>query len=164
MVEVYRRFRGTCCLHHQGDKRPEDSHLHTRRLTTWNLTQYFIVSFYAFSSSDFHSECSMPSNFYVMQFRTITVTHSYLKTSVFTSYLFFLSSFLSFYLFLSSSFLIFLIPYLHFWTWLYSITMFLQTVYNQNQQLALSRLMHRIHCGSAVFPHQALERRTVQET
>jgi hypothetical protein len=24
--------------------------------------------------------------------------------------------------------------------------------------------MHRIRCGSAIFPHQALERRTVQET
>jgi hypothetical protein len=23
LVEVYRRFRGTCCLHHQGD-RPDD--------------------------------------------------------------------------------------------------------------------------------------------
>jgi hypothetical protein len=33
-----------------------------------------------------------------------------------------------------------------------------------NQQLALSRLMHSIHCGSAIFPYQALERRPVQET
>jgi hypothetical protein len=32
LVEVYRRFRGTCCFHHQDDKptrryNPEDSHL-----------------------------------------------------------------------------------------------------------------------------------------
>jgi hypothetical protein len=25
LVEVYRRFTGACCLHHQGD-RPEDNH------------------------------------------------------------------------------------------------------------------------------------------
>jgi hypothetical protein len=24
LVEVYRRFRGPCCLHHQGDDRPDD--------------------------------------------------------------------------------------------------------------------------------------------
>jgi hypothetical protein len=33
-----------------------------------------------------------------------------------------------------------------------------------NQQLALSLLMHSIHCGSAVFPYQALEIRQAQET
>jgi hypothetical protein len=32
------------------------------------------------------------------------------------------------------------------------------------QQLALSRLMHNIHCGRAVFQYQALERRTAQQT
>jgi hypothetical protein len=32
------------------------------------------------------------------------------------------------------------------------------------QQLAVSLLMHSIHCCSAVFPYQALERRTAQET
>jgi hypothetical protein len=41
LVEVYRRFRGTCCLQHQGDQKnfyqtarrniPEDSYLYTRR-------------------------------------------------------------------------------------------------------------------------------------
>jgi hypothetical protein len=35
LVEVYQRFRGPCCLHHQGDDRgskdPEDSHLLTHR-------------------------------------------------------------------------------------------------------------------------------------
>jgi hypothetical protein len=30
LVEVYRRFRGACCLQHQGD-RTQDSHLHTCR-------------------------------------------------------------------------------------------------------------------------------------
>jgi hypothetical protein len=33
-----------------------------------------------------------------------------------------------------------------------------------NQQLDLSRLMHSIYCGSAVFPYQALERTAAQET
>jgi hypothetical protein len=33
-----------------------------------------------------------------------------------------------------------------------------------NQQLALSRLMHSIHCGYAIFPYQALEGRPAQET
>jgi hypothetical protein len=43
LVEVYKRFGGPCCLHHQGDRtlvnfyqttrcyNPEDSHLHTHR-------------------------------------------------------------------------------------------------------------------------------------
>jgi hypothetical protein len=33
LVEVYQRFRGPCCLHHQGDNRykPEDSQLRTHR-------------------------------------------------------------------------------------------------------------------------------------
>jgi hypothetical protein len=50
-VEVYQHFRGTCCLHHQGDEtlvnlyqttrhyNPEDSHLHTHRRE--NLKSYF---------------------------------------------------------------------------------------------------------------------------
>jgi ribonuclease I len=33
-----------------------------------------------------------------------------------------------------------------------------------NQQLALSRLMRNIHCGSAIFPYQVFERRPAQET
>jgi hypothetical protein len=49
LVEVFRRFRGACCLHHQGD-RPDDGrlhgattqktaiHLHTRRRE--NLKSY----------------------------------------------------------------------------------------------------------------------------
>jgi hypothetical protein len=30
LVEIGQRFKGACCLHHQGDHRP-DSHLHIRR-------------------------------------------------------------------------------------------------------------------------------------
>jgi hypothetical protein len=40
---VYQRFRGPCCLHHQGvdgGYNPEDSHLHTRRRE--NLNSLFI--------------------------------------------------------------------------------------------------------------------------
>jgi hypothetical protein len=33
-----------------------------------------------------------------------------------------------------------------------------------NQQLALGRLMHSIHCASTIFPYQTLERRQAQET
>jgi hypothetical protein len=33
-----------------------------------------------------------------------------------------------------------------------------------NQKLARSWLMHSMHCGSAIFPYQALERRQAQET
>jgi hypothetical protein len=32
-----------------------------------------------------------------------------------------------------------------------------------NHHLALSRLMHSIHCGSGVFPYQALERGAAQD-
>jgi hypothetical protein len=37
LVEIYQRFRGPCCLHHQGG-RPEDSHLRTNRRE--NLKSY----------------------------------------------------------------------------------------------------------------------------
>jgi 7-cyano-7-deazaguanine synthase in queuosine biosynthesis len=59
LVEVYWRFRGICCLHHQADEEaastsevsvnfyqttwcynPEDSHLHTRRCE--NLKSYLM--------------------------------------------------------------------------------------------------------------------------
>jgi hypothetical protein len=72
LVEVYRRFRGACCLHHQGDESlvalmmeaastsetsvnfyqttrcntPEDSHLHTRsheKLKSHQLQEMFEV-------------------------------------------------------------------------------------------------------------------------
>jgi hypothetical protein len=33
-----------------------------------------------------------------------------------------------------------------------------------NQQLALSWLMHSIHCGSTIFPYQVFERRPTEET
>jgi hypothetical protein len=43
LVEVYQRFRGTCCLHHQGYRpmrryNPEDSHIRTHRRE--NLKSY----------------------------------------------------------------------------------------------------------------------------
>jgi hypothetical protein len=41
---------------------------------------------------------------------------------------------------------------------------FYQGCTQSNQQVALRRLMHSIHCGSAIFPYQALERRPAQET
>jgi hypothetical protein len=57
--EVYRRFRGACCLHHQGDEasvnlhqttwrnNPEDSHLHTRHRQ--NLKSHLGRSYVKFS-------------------------------------------------------------------------------------------------------------------
>jgi hypothetical protein len=42
LVEVYQRFRGPCCLHHQGDSQPEDSNFHTHRRE--NLKSYMITS------------------------------------------------------------------------------------------------------------------------
>jgi hypothetical protein len=46
LVEVYQRFRGPSCLHHQGDEttrryNPEDSNLRTHRRE--NLKSYFVV-------------------------------------------------------------------------------------------------------------------------
>jgi hypothetical protein len=43
LVEVYQRFRGPCCLHHQGD---ETTHLHTHRRE--NLKSYLIICMFAF--------------------------------------------------------------------------------------------------------------------
>jgi hypothetical protein len=40
LIEVYQRFRGPCCFHHQGDEsphyNPEDSHLHVSRYLLQN--------------------------------------------------------------------------------------------------------------------------------
>jgi hypothetical protein len=51
-------------------------------------------------------------------------------------------------------------------TVLFSITIFLVRLYGvkSNEQLALSRLMHIVRCGSAIFPHQALDRISAQGT
>jgi hypothetical protein len=50
------------------------------------------------------------------------------------------------------------ITFLHFWTWLPSITMFYKCCTRSNQQLAftINRLMHSIHCIGAIFTYQAL--------
>jgi hypothetical protein len=93
-----------------------------------------------------------------MQSRTTTVIHSYLKTSVVISYFsFFVSSLLSFFL----SPMPYSIPSEHDCTLLQC---FYISCIQSNEQLALSRLMHSIHCGSAIFPYQALETRPAQET
>jgi hypothetical protein len=42
LVEIYRRFRGSCCLHHQGDN-PEDSHLYTRRRENLKSITYMFI-------------------------------------------------------------------------------------------------------------------------
>jgi hypothetical protein len=60
-------------------------------------------------------------------------------------------------------FILFIILFLHFFI---DITIFLVKLYRvqANEQLALSRLMHIVRCGSAIFPHQALDRRPAQGT
>jgi hypothetical protein len=45
LVEVYQRFRGPCCLHHQGDEslQPRRQHLRTHRrenLKSYNVNNY----------------------------------------------------------------------------------------------------------------------------
>lgn len=50
----------------------------------------------------------------------------------------------------------FLLLSFNFWTWLYSFTIFHRGGIQSNQQPAPSRLMHGVHCGSAVFPYRAL--------
>jgi hypothetical protein len=37
LVDIYQRFRGPCCLHHQGDDNPEDSHLSMEYVPTVKL-------------------------------------------------------------------------------------------------------------------------------
>jgi hypothetical protein len=93
---------------------------------------------------------------YVMQSRTTTVINSYSKTSVFISHYcrcsFFVPSCRSlFHTFISERDCTIL-------------QCFYKGCIQSNQQLTLGRLVHRMHCGSAIFPYQALERRTAQET
>jgi hypothetical protein len=106
------------------------------------------------------SECSMPSVFYVIQSHRPTFVHYYLKTSVFISYYCRYSFFVSF--LFPSSYALFhtIIPQCN--------CIPLQCLYKgciqSNQQLALTRLMHSIHCGSNIFSYQALGGRPAQET
>jgi hypothetical protein len=63
LVEVYRRFRGPCCLHHQGDEshfyqntwryNSEDGHLHTRRRE--NLKSYLLNIMFVFNICGYYS-------------------------------------------------------------------------------------------------------------
>jgi hypothetical protein len=78
----------------------------------------------------FQGEYSSLRIIYVMQSRTTTVTHVYLKTSVFILYYSRHSCFvLSIFLF---PIILCFIPNLHLWTWLYSITMLLRRLYAIN--------------------------------
>jgi hypothetical protein len=97
--------------------------------------------------------------FVVMQSRT-TVIHSYLKTLVFISYYSTCSFFVPSFIYLS-----FILCHIFISERDCTPLQCLHKGWKQsNQQLAQSRLMHNIHCGSAIFPYQALERRTAQET
>jgi hypothetical protein len=93
---------------------------------------------------------------FVMQSRT-TVIRSYLKTSVFISY--YSRCFFIVHFFLPSSIHTF-IPERN----CTPLECFYKGCVRSNQQLALSRLMHSIYTGSVIFPYQALERRSAQET
>jgi hypothetical protein len=109
--------------------------------------------------------------FYVMQSRTTTVTHSYLKTSVFISYYNRCSNWQPSSVILASKRRIYSSPSscASFQTFIFErdctpLQCFHKGCIQSKQQLILSRLMHSIHCGSAVFPYQALESRKAQET
>jgi hypothetical protein len=45
-----------------------------------------------------------------------------------------------------------------------NVTLTTQRYISENSKLALSRLMHSIHCGNAIFAYQTLERKPPQET
>jgi hypothetical protein len=57
-----------------------------------------------------------------------------------------------------------LIPYLHIWICLYSVTMFYKDCIQSNQQLALSQLLHSKHYTSTMFLYPAHDWRPAQET
>jgi hypothetical protein len=95
--------------------------------------------------------------FYATQSLTTTVTHSckyFVLQQIFLPFFIFLSFFPSSYALLHSTSGRDCTP------WQCSSKGSIQS----NQQMALSRLMHSIHCGSAIFPYQALETRLAQET
>jgi hypothetical protein len=71
----------------------------------------------------------------VMQSCTTIIIHSYLKMWVFHAIATVQTGDLCFFRF---SFILCLIPYLHFWTCLYFITMFLQRLYNETSNWLLS--------------------------
>jgi hypothetical protein len=114
-------------------------------------------------SSELNEECniqsefSLPLLFYVTQYCK-TVAHTYSKTPVLISCLFFLPFFLSFFslcLFYTNISEHGCVP--------------LQCLYKgciqSNQKLSLSQLMFSIHCDCAIFPYHELERRRpAQET
>jgi hypothetical protein len=118
-----------------------------------------------FQTEVIQSECSVPWNFVcyaVPHNNRYTLLLGNISLYFVLQQVFFLCSLFS--LSLSfSPFILCLAPCLLFWTWL-SITMFYKVCIQSNQQLALSRLMHSIHCRSAIFPYQALGRRLAQET
>jgi hypothetical protein len=44
LVEVYQRFRGPCCLHHQGDRyNPEDSNLRFKHCFFSSLANFLFL-------------------------------------------------------------------------------------------------------------------------
>jgi hypothetical protein len=93
--------------------------------------------------------------FFVTQFHTTTVIHTYFETSASLSYYsrcsFFVPSFHCFFLHAMPC----------------SIPSFNQCFYkgrNQsNQRLAFSRLNHSVHCGNSMVPCRALQRKQVKK-
>lgn len=80
------------------------------------------------------------------------------KTSIFISY----RSGCSFIFPFLSVFILCLIPYLHFWTWLYTTTVLSQRLYTIKPELAVNWLTHSIHCSSTVFQYQVLHKTLAQ--
>jgi hypothetical protein len=119
------------------------------------------AALYPRGNSVVQDECSMPSNFLLCSpAQQPLYTRTWKHQSLFRTTAGVLSSFIHFFIyFLPFPFITWLIPYLHFWTWLYPITMLLQRLYTSDQTLAVSQSMQSrpMHWGSAMFPYQALE-------
>jgi hypothetical protein len=94
-----------------------------------------------------------------MQSYTTTITHSYINTS-YSRCSFFIPSLFSF--FFPSSYALFqAFISEHDCT---PLKCFYKGCIQSNQQLALTQIMHSIHCGDAIFPYKVHERRPAQKT
>jgi hypothetical protein len=116
-------------------------------------TYLFVVYLMTLSEvQTFEDQCSMPSNF-------SCYTDAQQPLSLLLENSLYYAVVLSFFL---RTFLLFSFPtfYALFYTFISErdctpLQCFYKGCIQSNQQLALSRLMHSIHCGSAIFPYQA---------
>jgi hypothetical protein len=99
--EVCRRFRGACCLHHQGDEsvnfwqttrcnNPEDNHLHTRRrenlkyhyfLIAWWQTEFKTILFCSLARSEMNPKNKGSEFPNINAFAMVTKFHAFLSST-----------------------------------------------------------------------------------